>query len=176
MCDYCEKKRCADCIYYKRVKYCEPCVNKDAWKSRYKYCPECGRPLNALYTPEDIAEHVEAVLAGCNTYVLSSIDGEGNHVGRFKGVSVDANGSLVINADIDKVFCTGKSSTILESLEETQQVLNSTSSKFRLRVETLFGDRITTTGLEGLLHRVGAEFGVGAKERARLWAMRAEFG
>ena len=117
MCDYCESRSCANCTTDKGSSNCLHCEQRDEWTFKWKYCPECGRPVNAMHTPEDIAEHVESVLAGCNTYILSSIDGEGKHVGRFRGVSVDANGSLVISADIDKVSCTSKSTTVLESLQ-----------------------------------------------------------
>lgn len=42
-----------------------------------------------------------------NAYIISSIDGEGVYIGRFKGFSCDADGDLVIEADIDGISCTG---------------------------------------------------------------------
>ena len=50
---------------------------------------------------------IEDELRKQNLYIISSIDGNGVHVGRFKGFSHDADGDLVIEADIDGVSCTG---------------------------------------------------------------------
>lgn len=49
---------------------------------------------------------IEAILRKYNVYIISSVDGKGNHVGRLKGFSVDADGDLVIDADIDELSCT----------------------------------------------------------------------
>lgn len=49
---------------------------------------------------------IEAKLKEHNVYIISSVEGKGNHVGRFKGFSVDADGDLIIEADIDGLSCT----------------------------------------------------------------------
>lgn len=41
-----------------------------------------------------------------NVYIVSSIDGNGNHVGRLKGLYLDANDDLIISVDIDDLSCT----------------------------------------------------------------------
>ena len=50
---------------------------------------------------------IENKLREQNVYIISSVDGRGVHIGRFKGFSRDANDDLVIEADIDGVSCTG---------------------------------------------------------------------
>lgn len=51
-------------------------------------------------------KQIEDYLTKNNVYIISSIDGVGVHVGRFKGFSLDANDDLVIDADIDSISCT----------------------------------------------------------------------
>lgn len=46
---------------------------------------------------------IEEALKEKNAYIISSIDGKGAHIGRFKGVSVDAEGDLIIESDIDSI-------------------------------------------------------------------------
>lgn len=53
----------------------------------------------------DIVE-IEKILRESNVYIVSSINGEGNHIGRFNGFSEDANGDLIISVDIDDMSCT----------------------------------------------------------------------
>jgi len=50
---------------------------------------------------------IEKYLKENSAYIISSIDGEGNHVGRFKEFVIDANGDLIISTDIDSESCTG---------------------------------------------------------------------
>ena len=57
--------------------------------------------------PEEVAKELEQKLKEYDVYILSSIGGKGHHVGRFKGISVDANGDLIIDTDIDKYSITG---------------------------------------------------------------------
>lgn len=52
-------------------------------------------------------KELESKLKELNVYVISSVEGKGSHIGRFKGFSEDANGDLVIETDIDKLSCTG---------------------------------------------------------------------
>lgn len=40
-------------------------------------------------------------------YVVSSIENKGNHIGRIKDISLDANCDVVIEVDIDKESITG---------------------------------------------------------------------
>lgn len=49
---------------------------------------------------------IEKWLNKNNVYIISSIDGEGIHVGKFKGLSLDADDDLIINVDIDSFGCT----------------------------------------------------------------------
>lgn len=49
---------------------------------------------------------IEQYLKQHGCYVLSSIEGEGTHVGRFKRISLDADDDVVINIDIDAVSVT----------------------------------------------------------------------
>ena len=44
----------------------------------------------------------EEELKKYNTYIASSIEGKGTHIGRFRGLSLDANGDIIILCDIDK--------------------------------------------------------------------------
>lgn len=48
----------------------------------------------------------EKMLKADNIYIVSSIDNKGTHVGRFKKCSLDADGNLIIETDIDSVSCT----------------------------------------------------------------------
>ena len=48
----------------------------------------------------------EKMLGVDNIYIVSSIDNKGTHVGRFKRCSLDADGNLIIETDIDSVSCT----------------------------------------------------------------------
>ena len=48
----------------------------------------------------------EKMLGADNIYIVSSIDNKGAHVGRFKKCSLDADGNLIIETDIDSVSCT----------------------------------------------------------------------
>lgn len=48
----------------------------------------------------------EKMLESDNIYIVSSIDNKGTHVGRFKRCSLDADGNLIIEIDIDGVSCT----------------------------------------------------------------------
>ena len=52
-------------------------------------------------------KELESKLKELNVYVISSVEGKGSHIGRFKGFSEDANGDLVIETDIDKLSCIG---------------------------------------------------------------------
>lgn len=43
---------------------------------------------------------IESFLKQNNAYIMASIDGEGCHVGRFKGISQDADDAIVLEVDI----------------------------------------------------------------------------
>ena len=49
---------------------------------------------------------IEEQLNQRNVYIISSVDNKGTYVGRFKGLSLDADNDLIIRADIDSVSCT----------------------------------------------------------------------
>lgn len=49
---------------------------------------------------------IETKLREHNVYIISSVEGKGNHIGRFKGFAVDADGDLIIETDIDELSCT----------------------------------------------------------------------
>ena len=55
-----------------------------------------------MIIPEEVAKELEQKLKEHDVYIISSVGGKGHHVGRFKGISVDANGDLIIDADIDE--------------------------------------------------------------------------
>ena len=55
---------------------------------------------------EDIAKEIEKELKEHDVYIISSVGGKGHHIGRFKTISVDANGDLIIESDIDEVSIT----------------------------------------------------------------------
>lgn len=40
-------------------------------------------------------------------YIIASIDNNGNHIGRIKNISLDADCDVVIEVDIDKESVTG---------------------------------------------------------------------
>ena len=50
---------------------------------------------------------IEEELRKHDAYIISSIDGNGAHVGKFKGFNYDSDGNLVIEADINGRSCTG---------------------------------------------------------------------
>lgn len=90
----------------------------EAYLEKYIVCPECGskviltkpessvqKDLTVTMHTSDLTE-LKSKLEGTGAYILASVDGEGVHVGRFKGLSVDADGDLVIEADIDSASCT----------------------------------------------------------------------
>lgn len=52
-------------------------------------------------------ERIEKLLRENDVYIMSSIEGKGHHIGRFKGFALDANDSLIIETDIDSLSCTG---------------------------------------------------------------------
>ena len=54
---------------------------------------------------EEKIKEIENVLKEKNAYIVASVGGNGNHVGRIKGLAVDANGNLIIEADIDSESC-----------------------------------------------------------------------
>ena len=49
---------------------------------------------------------IEEWLNKNNVYVAASIDNKGVHIGRFKGLSLDADDDLIIEVDIDSLSCT----------------------------------------------------------------------
>lgn len=60
--------------------------------------------FKSIETREDYKKlrELELFLLEHNVYILSSIEGKGIHVGRFKQISLDADGNPVIECDIDK--------------------------------------------------------------------------
>ena len=44
--------------------------------------------------------------------VIATIDGKGVHIGRIKGISYDADGTPVLDVDIDSVSCVGGGSDV----------------------------------------------------------------
>ena len=56
----------------------------------------------------DIKElkRIEKLLRENDVYVESSIEGKGCHLGKFKGFSLDADDSVIIETDIDALSCT----------------------------------------------------------------------
>lgn len=49
---------------------------------------------------------VEEWLKTNDAYVMSSIEGKGHHIGRFKRFGLDADDNLIIEVDIDSLSCT----------------------------------------------------------------------
>ena len=54
---------------------------------------------------EEIKE-LEKLLKINEVYITASIEGKGCHIGRFKGLALDADDGLIIDVDIDKESCT----------------------------------------------------------------------
>lgn len=50
---------------------------------------------------------IEEELRKHDAYIISTIDGIGAHVGKFKGFNYDSDGNLVIEADINGRSCAG---------------------------------------------------------------------
>ena len=46
---------------------------------------------------------IEAILKKHGTYLLSTIDGQGCHVGCYKGIALDADGKWIIEADVESM-------------------------------------------------------------------------
>ena len=44
--------------------------------------------------------------------VIATIDGKGVHIGRIKGISYDADGTPILDVDIDSVSCVGGSNDV----------------------------------------------------------------
>lgn len=40
-------------------------------------------------------------------YIIASIEGKGNHIGRIKNISLDVSDDVIIEVDIDKKSVTG---------------------------------------------------------------------
>lgn len=40
-------------------------------------------------------------------YIIASIEGKGNHIGRIKNISLDADDDVIIEVDIDEKSVTG---------------------------------------------------------------------
>lgn len=59
----------------------------------------------AIMNIEELTK-IEEQLNQRNVYIISSVDNKGTYVGRFKGLSLDADNDLIIRADIDSVSCT----------------------------------------------------------------------
>lgn len=51
---------------------------------------------------ENELKELEKSLKKSGAYVASSVGGKGTHIGRFIGLSLDANGDIIILCDIDK--------------------------------------------------------------------------
>lgn len=65
--------------------------------------------LKPLSTAEDFRKlrEIEEFLKEHSVSILSSIESKGAHVGRFKGIALDADGFPIIECDIDELSCTG---------------------------------------------------------------------
>lgn len=51
-------------------------------------------------------EEILSTLQENHAYVIASVNGVGNYVGRIKGITYDANNTPIIEVDIDSVSCT----------------------------------------------------------------------
>lgn len=60
---------------------------------------------NASRTVYNDVNRLESMLKNYDTYIISSIEGKGGYMGRFKGLSVDVDGNLFIEADLDSENC-----------------------------------------------------------------------
>ena len=52
-------------------------------------------------------DEVMKIIKDTNMYVCASIDGKGVHIGRIKDIGYDADGTPVLEIDIDKLSVTG---------------------------------------------------------------------
>lgn len=48
-------------------------------------------------------ERIEAILKKHGTYILSTIDGQGCHVGCYKGIALDADANWIIEAEVESM-------------------------------------------------------------------------
>lgn len=91
---------------YKDTKYMASLLAEDML-DQYIECNENIIVLEGNSMSVETLHKIEDALCKHDVYVMSSVDGAGAHVGRFKEFSYDANGALVIMTDIDSVSCTG---------------------------------------------------------------------
>ena len=65
--------------------------------------------LKPIITEDDYKKlkEIEEYLKEHNVYISSSIENNGTHIGRFKGITLDADGFPIIECDIDAMSCTG---------------------------------------------------------------------
>ena len=76
----------------------------DEYAPPYGECEECYR--YDICKRAKALELISEYLNKHNAYIISSIDGNGTYVGRFKRLSLDADDDLIICADIDSASCT----------------------------------------------------------------------
>lgn len=58
-------------------------------------------------TKSELLKALEGVSENQNIYIISTLDGKGTHIGSINNVSLDANGEVVMEANIESVSETG---------------------------------------------------------------------
>jgi hypothetical protein len=79
---------------WEMAQYCYTTLRQD-WKEKWEKEAE---------TQGDIErERIEAILKKHGTYILSTIDGQGCHVGCYKGIALDADANWIIEAEVESM-------------------------------------------------------------------------
>lgn len=74
--------------------YCDTTLRQD-WKEKWEMEAETHGDVER--------ERIEAILKKHGTYILSTIDGQGCHVGCYKGISLDADANWIIEAEVESM-------------------------------------------------------------------------
>ena len=74
--------------------YCDATLRWD-WKEKWEKEAETHGDVER--------ERIEAILEKHGTYILSTIDGQGVHVGCFKGIALDADANWIIEAEVESM-------------------------------------------------------------------------
>lgn len=54
-------------------------------------------------TKSELLKALEGVSENQNIYIISTLDGKGTHIGRINKVSFDADGDVVLEANVESV-------------------------------------------------------------------------
>lgn len=57
-------------------------------------------------TVYEVLAKLRSIMNNREVYIMSTIDGEGCHIGKITGISLDANDGIVIETNIDSISAT----------------------------------------------------------------------